>query len=69
MKTANHELSRASSPLQRVVNAMQSWKPRRAMTTAPRRAIRQEAANDPHVERALREVLAAHPELSSKTRA
>jgi hypothetical protein len=37
--------------------------PRRHMSTAERRALQRSAAKDPEVERALQEVLAAHPEL------
>ncbi len=37
--------------------------PRRQMSTVERRALQQRAAKDPNVERAVQEVLAAHPEL------
>jgi hypothetical protein len=69
MATAKRELTTSSGMLRYVANAAKSLKLRRAMTTAQRRAIQREAANDPNVERALREVLAAHPELSTKTQA
>lgn len=40
--------------------------PRRRMTTGERREIQRNVANDPKVDRALRETLAARPQLRKK---
>jgi hypothetical protein len=55
--------------LQNLIKVARGLKPRRAMTTAQRRAIQRDAANDPNVDRALRELFAEHPELRTKTQA
>jgi hypothetical protein len=66
MTTAKREFAPSSGVLRQLIDAAKGRKPRRAMTTAQRRVIQREAANDPNVDRALRELLTEHPELRTK---
>ena len=63
-------VSRTDGIVERVVrfltDAKKNLTPRRHMTTAERRKIQRDVANDPNVDRALRELLAERPELRRK---
>ena len=61
---------RIEGPVERVMrfltDARKNLLPHRHMSTAERRAIQRSVANDPDVDRALRELLAERPELRRK---